>query len=77
MARQIGEDVVILNLATGIYFGLDMVGARMWALLSEGKTVAEACDAVLEEYDVERERLEGDMADLLSELVSQGLVKLG
>ena len=39
---QVGDETVILDLASGTYFGLDPVGARIWALMGEGKTLAES-----------------------------------
>lgn len=76
MARQVGDEMVILDLDTGTYFGLDPVGARVWALLSEGKTVGETREAMLDEFDVGRERLEQDMNELLDKLSGQGLIKI-
>jgi hypothetical protein len=77
MARQVGEETVILDLASGTYFGLDPVGARIWTLLSEGKTLGKTCDAMLDEFEVERGHLEQDVADLLDKLAGQGLIKIG
>jgi hypothetical protein len=37
MARTVGDETVILDLANGTYYGLDPVGARMWQLMSEGQ----------------------------------------
>ena len=76
MARQVGEETVILDLASGTYFGLDPVGSRIWTLLSEGKTLGETCDAMLDEFEVERGHLERDVADLLDKLAGQGLIKI-
>ena len=76
MARQVGEETVILDLGSGTYFGLDPVGARVWALLAAGKTVGEACAALLDEYEVEAPRLEQDVRGLLQALQDQGLVKI-
>ena len=59
-ARQVGEEMVILDLASGTYFGLDPVGARIWKLMGEGKTLAEICEVMLDEYDVSLEDLERD-----------------
>lgn len=75
MARQVGEETVILDLGSGTYFGLDPVGARIFALLSDGKTLGETCLALLDEYEVEAGRLERDVSDLVEALVVQGLVK--
>jgi hypothetical protein len=74
MARQVGDETVILDLASGTYFGLDPVGARIWQLLGEGKTLAEICQMMLEEYEVEREQLETDVLRLTGELLERGLV---
>ncbi|TIQ22944.1 MAG: PqqD family protein [Mesorhizobium sp.] len=76
MARQVGKETVILDLASGTYFGLDTVGARIWTLLSEGKTIGEICGTMLDEYEVEPAPLEKDVFSLLQTLESQGLVKI-
>lgn len=74
MARQVGEEIVILDLVGGSYFGLDPVGARIWQLMGEGKTLAEICEMMLEEYEVEREQLEADVLRIAGELLERGLV---
>lgn len=46
LARTVGDETVILDLASGSYFGLDPVGARVWQLLADGRNLAQACDAM-------------------------------
>ncbi|TVQ85975.1 MAG: PqqD family protein [Chromatiaceae bacterium] len=76
MTRTVGNEMVILDLASGTYFGLDPVGARIWALMGEGRTLAEICDQMLEEYEVTREALEADALRLAGELEAQGLIRV-
>ena len=76
MARQVGEETVILDLASGTYFGLDPVGARIWQLLGEGRTLAEVCESMLAEYEVSRDEIERDLNELLAALVDKGLIKV-
>ena len=76
MARTVGDETVILDLASGTYFGLDPVGARIWELMGEGKPLVEICDQMLEEYEVSREELERDTLRLAQELADQGLIGL-
>ena len=33
--RELDGEAILLNLATGMYFGLDQVGTRLWALITE------------------------------------------
>lgn len=76
MARQVAEEIVILDLASGNYYGLDAVGARIWSLLTAGKTPAEVLQTVVEEFDVAPEEFERDLLKLLHELKEKGLVSL-
>ena len=75
LARQVGEETVMLQLAKGTYFGLDPVGTRVWQLLREGRTLEQACDVMVEEFDVSREDVERDLLDLAQDLVRQGLIE--
>ena len=74
--HEVGGEAVILNLESGKYFGLDEVGTRMWVLLSEHGAVEPVLRVLLEEYDVEEERLRADLLKLIDDLASHGLLKL-
>jgi hypothetical protein len=76
MARTVGDETVLLDLASGTYYGLDPVGARIWELIGEEKTLGEICHVMLEEYDVSRVELEGDTLRLAEELKQQGLIEI-
>jgi hypothetical protein len=75
-ADLVGGELAIMDSNSGIYYGLDPVGARIWSLLLDWKTVGEIRDTLLEEYDVELSELEGDVANLLDELCRKGLVEV-
>lgn len=77
MARRVADEVVLLDLASGHYFGLDAVGARAWELLVEGRALPQVVDTLADEYEVTREQLEADLARLLEELRAAGLVATG
>ena len=74
--QEVSGETVLLDLASESYFGLDSVGTRIWAMLKEDKSVGQVLDALLEEYEVDRARLEGDMNELLENLLEAGLIKM-
>lgn len=74
VARSVGDETVILDLASGTYFGLDPVGARMWQLMESGKSLAEICDQMMGEYDVARDTLERDALALADDLANKKLI---
>jgi hypothetical protein len=76
LTREIDGELVLLDLRSETYFGLDDVGTRFWAALAQHATLPEARRALLEEFDVEPARLERDLARLLGELEAHGLVAL-
>jgi hypothetical protein len=72
--RELEDGAVLLDLESGVYFGLDEVGTRVWTLLLERGTPAAVCDAMLGEFEVDAEVLAGDVLRLVGELQQNGLV---
>jgi hypothetical protein len=73
--QDVNDEVVLLDLASEHYFGLDEVGARVWMLLKEQKTSGQIVEELLQEYDVDRADLEGDIHELLTQLLEAGLIR--
>ena len=69
-------EAAVLNLKTGVYYGLDEVGASVWRMLDEPRRVDELVDALLGEYEVDREECQRDVIALLGELAVRGLVEI-
>ena len=72
----LGDEAAILNLRNTVYYGLNPVGARVWNLLQQPRTVGELRDALLDEYDVDAGRCEGDLLELLEKMRSEGLIQV-
>jgi hypothetical protein len=76
LSSKLGNDVVILNLKSGVYYGLDPVGARVWELIQETKSVGAIRNVILSEFDVEPQQCEADLNDLLGDMQAQGLIQI-
>ena len=72
----VDQDAVLLNTLTNKYYTLNEVGARFWNLLTGGKTLREAHQALLEEFEVESPQLEQDLLELVGDLRENGLVEI-
>jgi len=73
--RILGDEAVLLNLATGTYFGLDDVGTRMWQIISEHGSTDKVLETMRDEYDVEEDLLRSDLDKLINNLIENGLMK--
>ena len=74
--QELQGEAVLLNLKSGIYFGLDPIGTRIWQLFAQHGALSEIAQVITDEYDVERERCEADLVVLVTELDRQGLIRL-
>jgi hypothetical protein len=74
ICRELSGETVLLNLESGVYYGLDAVGTRVWQLLMQGRTLGSVCETMIEEYDVAPDILRDDVARLVGELRERGIV---
>lgn len=72
---DLASEAAVLDFKSGMYYGLDEVGARIWKLIAEPRTVGEICDTLLDEYDIEPDACERDVIALLGELAAKGLIE--
>jgi hypothetical protein len=74
VAREVGGEMVLLDLVSGTYFGLGAVGSRVWEQLSQGEaSLAQLADLIEAEFDAPREVIERDLAELIGQLVDKQL----
>jgi hypothetical protein len=74
LAQRVGQETVLLHLATERYYGLDETATAMWEALLGAATIGEALEHLLARYDVDPERLQRDLMSLIEELRADGLV---
>ena len=76
VSADLGEEVILLHLENGLYYGLENVGARIWKLLQNPVKVGEIESALLDEYVVEPETCLAEVVTLLQRLIDQNLVEV-
>ena len=74
--RVVGNEAVLLNLKTELYLGLNPMGTEMWTVLTNTRSLQGAYDMLLQEFDVEPERLRQELDEFVSKLLEQGLIQL-
>lgn len=74
---RLDDQIVVADLRSGRYLGLDGVGARVWDLVGEGSTRGAIVERLAAEYDVSADVLERDVGSLLEELAARRLIEPG
>lgn len=75
-AQEVDGEMVLLDMESENYFGLDEVGTAIWQAMQEKETLKEVFKTLLEQYDVEEEVLEKDLSEFVDKLLKSGLVKV-
>jgi Coenzyme PQQ synthesis protein D (PqqD) len=69
-------EVVLLHLDSKIYYSLNLSGERIWQGLKDGLTPEEISRQLQQEFDVDAERADRSVDELINELTQQKLVQV-
>jgi hypothetical protein len=73
--REFSDETVVLNLASGMYHGLNETASRMLEVLQASDSVRAAVEALATEFAQPQERIEGDLVELCRALDERGLIE--
>jgi hypothetical protein len=71
---EIDREIVALNIETGVCYGLNGIGSRIWSLLAKPLRISEICTILVREYEVEPKTCENEVIDLIEHLLKEDLV---
>jgi hypothetical protein len=75
-AQEVDGEMVLLDMNSENYFGLDDVGTDIWKAIEEKKVLKDVLKRLLEQYDVEEEVLQNDLITFVEKLQERGLVEV-
>ena len=76
IACDMGGEVVILDLKSGNYYGLDAVGARVWTLIEAPTSLADIRRIIMDEYEVDAQTCERDILAFINQMQAVGIVEV-
>ncbi|GAC1315201.1 MAG: PqqD family protein [Chloroflexota bacterium] len=74
VSADLDGETVLLNVETGVYFGLDPVGTEIWKVLEKGATEDEVVVRLGEIFEVDADQLREDVRDFVIQLQDKQLV---
>jgi hypothetical protein len=75
LCEQLDDEIVLLDMRSGHYFGLSPVATRLWSHLQQGSTLEQAQAALLAEFEVDMATLEADVEELVRTLEEKALLE--
>lgn len=72
---KIGEEVVMLDMESGFYFGLNSVASVIWGKLEHAIGFKELIDSLLGQFDVDQAVCESDTRELLDQMLEKNIIR--
>ncbi len=72
--RLVEDEAVLLYVPAGTYYGLNPTGILLWEAIQSNSPFLSVVDAILAEYEVEREQVLADLQALIQNLLDNGLI---
>jgi hypothetical protein len=76
LMQRSADSLILLRPASGQYYTLDEVGARVWELCDGTRPVADLVSTIQAEYDAPEATIRADILELLDELTDEQLVAM-
>ena len=74
LSQEMEGETVFLCLGSGQFYGLDDIGSRMLQVLQDSDSVEGAVAQLLEQFEVDEDRLRADLARFIDRLEEAGLI---
>lgn len=75
-AQEVDGEMVLLDMNSENYFGLDEIGTAIWQGMQEKETLQEVFELLLKQYDVEPDLLKKDLLAFVDKLIDHGIVNV-
>jgi hypothetical protein len=75
VTAEVGDEIVLLNVAKGSYYDFDPVGSEVWRALTTPSSVADLCRELTTRYNVDPATCESDVIAFLQEAMQEGIFR--
>ena len=72
---RVGDEVVMLDVESGYYFGLNSVASVIWEMMKEKIELNTLVENLMKEFDVDKATCELDTLELLEEMKGKKIIR--
>jgi len=76
LSSPMADEVVMMNVLTGDYLGLNSVASSIWKLLEKPISGNDICLHLHEEYEIDEKTCQEKTTDFLTKLEKENLIKV-
>ncbi|XPV67690.1 MAG: PqqD family peptide modification chaperone [Halarcobacter sp.] len=76
LSSEMDDELVMMNLESNNYFGLNKVGKDIWEFLEEEQTLNNLCEKLTNKYDVSLEQCKEDITPFIDKLKELNIIEV-
>lgn len=76
LATDLGDEMIIMDLNSGDYIGLDAVGVSIWTILKESSSIDIIVHRLQQEYAIDEATCQKDVIEFLEELAKKKIITI-
>lgn len=75
LTNPVGDEIIILNMETGDYLGLNFVGSAIWEHMQTPQRISQIIEKLVTEFDVDLEKCTQETMTYLEKIKELGLLQ--
>jgi hypothetical protein len=76
LAAEAGQDLVMVSIANGLYYGVSDVAREIWGAIERPKKISDLIDHLIATHNVDRSKCEEETLSFLEDLLTEGLLQV-
>ncbi|GJM41928.1 MAG: hypothetical protein DHS20C20_22100 [Ardenticatenaceae bacterium] len=76
ITSTVENDLVMMSLEKGTYYGLDSIGSKIWEHISEPISIDELCRRLAAQFEVDAAQCQADVLAFLNELQTEDMIRV-
>lgn len=73
---RIGDEIVMLDVESGFYFGLNSVASVIWDMMKKEVGLEFMIQELMKKFDIDRATCELDTLELLNQMVEKKIIRV-
>ena len=74
ITNEIDDEILMMSIEDGKYYGLNPVGSEIWKLIEEPKTIEEIIPALMEIFDIDEETCSKESLDFIESMIKNNII---
>lgn len=74
LANRVGDEVVMMDMEKGKYFGVNKTGSYIWQLLEQPATLGELCERLVADFGISTEQCTTEVKAFVEQMQKEEII---